>query len=584
MIKKFFIVLISVILLCAAAAAVFFVTFDANRYKGLISQGLEKALGKPVEIGNVGLAWDGGIALAVSKLAVYSDASKSASPGLSVDSVSVRVRLMPLLQKNIQIVSIVVAKPFADISREADGRILVGGINFAKSSAPAAPAGTASAAGTPAFLVSIDTVSIRAARVLFHDRSGPSPLNLEIKNADAYVKNFSLDKSFTFQAAASVLSDRQNLKISGGMTLPHGSADGLIQNVVITTDLADMDVQKMAQTFPAFASAGIREKMRGIFSIEVGKLVINPQSIAAAKADIFLKNGRIVPAGLGAAVDPIEMTAVAGPAGIQLNHFTANVEGGLVDLSGTAVHLGAAPGLTIKGSVKDLPVSQLVKNLNPKAPQLSGHLAVSIDGTARGLDWNTISKTLSGNARVQMSDGVLLNYNFLKAVIDKLSAIPGAESAIQNHFPQAYRARLDDKSTILKPVDLSAKITNGVFRFDSFQIASDFVQISGSGNAALDRSLSFRANLILNREISQAFAGAFSPAQLLCDSQGQITVPVEIAGELPQVKIIPDTQYITSKLLAGKTQEMVQQLVSDPQNSLNKIQDIFKKNVKGLNL
>ncbi len=584
--KKFLIFFVSVLLLLIAAAAVFFITFDANRYKGFFTESLSKALGKPVTLGHVSLQWTNGAAIELSKLEVLSSGGESSTPGLALESASLRIKLLPLLQKNIQITSIILSKPFIDIVRERDGAIRVAGIDLAQKNAPSNPSGESSQGAAPVnFPLVIEAVSIRGGRILFHDLAAAAPKTIEIKDLDVNVKNFSLTTPFTFDATAALFSQKQNIKVSGGMSLPSNSnTEAAVTNLSMTTDLASFDLQQITEIFPEVKSAGIKGGLQGNLDVESQKISLDPKMMDQADIKIGMKNGKIGLAALNSPIEKIDALVTAKGRQITIDHVTANAAGGVFDFSGNISREKIEPIFNVKGSVKDLPLGQLVKNINPQAPQLSGHLNLLIEGSGKGLGWDSISKTINGRARIMIQDGVLLNYNILKEIIDKISVIPGAGEALQANFPQAYALRLRDKSTLLKPVDLNADIVNGIFNFNSLRVDTDFVLIDGAGSIGLDKNLNAQANVILNQEISQAAVRGFSQFQLLCNNRGEMVIPITAQGLLPHIRIIPDTNYITSKLLAGATQEIIGQLIKEPGNNLESIENILKNKLKGLNI
>src|SRR3989338_7232049 len=100
--KRVLLVVGAIILLAVVALAVFIATFDADRYRPLVVQELQKALGRPVAIERISLAWRNGIA-AQLKGVVLSDAVPGAEPLLALDEASATVRLWPLLRRDVQV-------------------------------------------------------------------------------------------------------------------------------------------------------------------------------------------------------------------------------------------------------------------------------------------------------------------------------------------------------------------------------------------------------------------------------------------------------------------------------------------------
>ncbi len=704
--KKILIVLLVLVILIAAAGGIFFATFDANRYKGLITENLTKALGRPVEIDKVSLKWNNGVALEVLGLKVYSGTDINSAVGIQLASASANMRILPLLQKNIQIASILLSKPSVRIVRKADGSILVGGIEMSKQQVASA-SGSQDLAAIPAshaLLLSVDSIAVRDGNIVFEDLALSSPSKMETRDLDLAVKNFSLSKPFEFEVALSFLSSKQNIKLSGKALLPGSSSAGSLESVraevnlseldvealaracpalgksavigpfggvltavidrvnlgadalstlkgkiefkqgkfslrqpalpvenidliadiaggkasfqilaqilsgkqnlkakgraqlpangiatvleglTVQTSLSDLDIRKIESMFPGLAAAGLKENPSGDLSIQFDHLSLDPASIASAKGKITFQNGRVVLASMNGPIEHIDAVAVVGNDQAQLDHLTADFSGANLKMEALATGLKAAPIVNIKGILQNLPIGEFVKAANPNAPQLSGHANIELDAQGTGLSWQSISSSLNGRTRLTINDGVLLNYNVLTDVINKISVIPGAESAFKANFPQMYQKRLEEKSTLLKPLDVTANIVGGTFIFDSIQVDTDFALLNGSGQVGMDRRLGGRANLILSQEISKALAGAFSPLEVLYNNGKQIVIPVALEGQIPQVKIAVDKQYVTSKLLSGQTQGLVQGLVTDPGGSVDKIESLFKKSVKGLKI
>jgi hypothetical protein len=137
---------------------------------------------------------------------------------------------------------------------------------------------------------------------------------------------------------------------------------------------------------------------------------------------------------------------------------------------------------------------------------------------------------------------------------------------------------MNEQHTFLKPMDLTATVQNGVFYFNPLVLQTDALAIVGAGQFGLaDQFLGMKASLRLNNDLSGFLIQMAGELNLLANPQGQIEIPITVQGHLPQVKVIPDTQYITSRLLASKTSELVSGLISDPKQGANTLKGLFGK-------
>ena len=101
--KKFLIVIISVLILLALAIAVFALTFDANRYKGVLITKLEESMDRDLTIDNISLNLWHGLGIEVRGVVIKDRNKTWNDPILTIKSLNASVEILPLLKKDIQI-------------------------------------------------------------------------------------------------------------------------------------------------------------------------------------------------------------------------------------------------------------------------------------------------------------------------------------------------------------------------------------------------------------------------------------------------------------------------------------------------
>jgi len=180
--KKVHYLLLFLFLLAAIGVGLFLATFDADRYRPMVSRRLEAAIGRPVRLQKISLQWRGGIAAEMHGLAILEDRTSGSPPLLEVGSVSALLQLMPLLRGNLQIGSVLIQAPSIRVVRRADGTIEIPGLT------PAPPAGAPAAASSSpapasragrAISLLIQELEVLEGRLTFSDPGLPSPLTLE---------------------------------------------------------------------------------------------------------------------------------------------------------------------------------------------------------------------------------------------------------------------------------------------------------------------------------------------------------------------------------------------------------------------
>ncbi|MFA5389640.1 MAG: AsmA family protein [Candidatus Omnitrophota bacterium] len=101
--KKVFLIIAIVLALLVAALALFIVTFDANRYKGILITRLEESTGKDIAIDDISLGFSAGLGIEVRGISMKDRDSSWDDPLLKAKSLDAKLELFPLLKKDIQV-------------------------------------------------------------------------------------------------------------------------------------------------------------------------------------------------------------------------------------------------------------------------------------------------------------------------------------------------------------------------------------------------------------------------------------------------------------------------------------------------
>jgi hypothetical protein len=560
--KKIFIILIAIVLICVAGLGIFIATFNADRYRPALVEKVSQSLGVPVDLGRISLVWKNGVALRLENLTIYSGPEKQTA-SVKFQEASAVVRLGPLLRKDVQIASVIVTKPIVRLVKGANGKIEPKGVRMVPSQGPNNAAVAKTSPGS--MLFSVDSFRIENGELFFEDPTSSPPVGLVLRDLDVEIKGFSLSRPFSFKAAAAIFSPRQNLRLSGRFLIPQGSNAGSLDTFSITTNLAELDLKELSHAIPAVASVGIQERLAGDLTLKINHLELDSKGIGTMQGDLTIQNGRLKPASTKSPLENIQLAAFVNGEDLTVKKFTADFAGGTLKASGMVKQFRTQGFSGFSFSSSDLDIDGLMPDSpGQNEPKLGGRLSLSFEGQSSGLTWPQISHSLTGQGQIGLKDGALLNYNVLREVLRKISIMPGADEAIQTRLPGIYRAKMNEPSTLLRPVNMPIRILNGQIIIDQLLLQTDFLTIQGGGLFGLDKSISAKTYLQLDRDLSASLASSVPQIQLLLNAQGQIEVPVQIQGQFPRILVLPDTDFITQKVLASKAQEMVANLLDKP--------------------
>ncbi len=230
-------VLIGVLILIIAAVfgyAVLNLNSIIAAQRGRILASASAALGREVDVGAITASLGWGVAVDLKDVKLADDPVFSPKPFVRADNVYLKVALMPLLYRQLQVSELVLMRPEVRIIRDRAGALNVATIG--KKSAPAeriyppatpgvggktsgttaaspiqaAPAPAASGLGA----LSVNAFTIQDGHVVYQDlAAGGAPL--ELNALDLKVRNFRLDRPFNVTLALAALGTTQNLSLNG---------------------------------------------------------------------------------------------------------------------------------------------------------------------------------------------------------------------------------------------------------------------------------------------------------------------------------------------------------------------------------
>ncbi len=549
--KKVLWILLIVFILAAAGVTVFALTFDADRYRPLIVNKIEESTGFTVDLERISLGWEGGVALKLRQMALFLDKEKQKKLG-QFESFSVLVDLMPLLNRRLEVGSILIKDPDIQLVRGPDGKLK----GFEKLAQGGGPKANTGEKVTGAILLSaIRRAEIENGRFNLLDQSGGYITNTSLEHIDLTVKDFSLAGDVAFTARAAFASPKQNIQISGRLR-----AQPLeITHAEFETDLGEAQMDEVLKMFPALRSSGL-QKVQGRLSGIVDGLKPEP-ALSWEKGEVHLSNGRLQLAGTPS-LENLELRAGLSQNQIDIQQLSGNLgEGdfswtGKVDQTVGAGLVPALPGrpqgaplrLAFKGGLHNLNLSQFASSQERGAAGFGGKLGLLFEGTATGNNDEAILKTLSGQGQLNLDNGVIQNLNVLREVFNRLSMIPGLVQRLQQSLPPAYQEKLQARDTYLQPVQLPFTVNQGVIFFNNLNIAADSFALAGGQGSISPQYIRVQAVLLIDAELSTALVRSVSELSNLQDREGRLSIPVNIQGPPNQISALPDLQYVGSRL------------------------------------
>jgi len=553
--KKFLILIAVLLVIVVGAVAVFIATFDVDRYRPVIEQKLTEAVGNPVSIGAIGLAWNGALTLEVRDIVIREDGRSA----LTVKRAAAALDVFALLSKRVSVPSVEVIEPQILLTREGAGEVRVGGIRPApKTGQPAKPASKPGAAAA-AVDFAVKSVKLRGGRVTFVDQTGPEPVMIQVRQLDADVKNLALGSEVTFTAKAAVFSDGQNLELAGkAKAAASGAAE--IKDVVFKTDLARLDWKAIAAAVPAARDLPFRKDPAGTVTIRIPTLKIVPGSAPEYVAQAELAGGSIALRDFRPEISSIGLSAQVDPRVLTLKSLTAELGGGSVAASGTIQDWMTERRAAVKLEAKKLRIEQFLTPAKDGKTLFEGELGAAFDGNFASFEWPLIQKNLNGRAVLDLPGGIFLNMNLVREVLGKLDSLfPGIIGQVESRLPASYKPKLTQQSTVLNPFRHTFEIVNGVVLVRELSVATDFFAAGLDGDLALEGAFEGRGSIQMDKTFSNAMFEGAPPIRVLANAVSQVELPLKIRYRNKKLSVLPDLEEIGRRIIPQSGQQLLQQ-------------------------
>ena len=551
--KKILIVIVVLIALVALAAGILVATFDPNRFRPLIEQKVREATGYDLKIGGIGLAFRGGLALAVNDVRL---SAGDAEPFVRVRSVVAAVDVASVLARSPRVTSIRIEQPLLLIERRSDGRY-----NYETTAAPVAsapsPATTAQAGGAA---LAIDSVVIENGRIEYLDGAQKQQRKLELSDLDLSINDIAPGKPLRFDGSAALLGRSQNVRVTGQVVLPAGATPVQISGVTLETDLEKIDYDKAIAAVPELREF-VRAGWKGRLKAELSNFSPSPDAIKKLESKIQLQGGRLELSLAPLPVEDVLARISASQGRIRIEELAASFAGGRIGGVALADLTGPVPQVQFTLNALDLNVAQLLA-AGVSREVMTGRLSGLFEGTASGTDAASLATSLIGGGRISLRDAVVLNFNLVREIVRKMSILPGASESIEKRLPPAYRQRLEQADTRLGPVDVPFTVAQGRVEMPQLAFGAQDFALRGSAVLHPGNILQARASVEVAPDLSQSIVGAVDAAKYFLNPRGAMELPATIEGPLGQLKVVPDLGQATQRFVADQGQKLLSDLLS----------------------
>jgi AsmA protein len=565
--KRLLIVIGSLLVITVAAAAILPSLLNVNRYHDRIQTELRTTLGRQVQLGqmNLGLLPP---AFKVQNAVIGEDPKyDSGMPFAQTAELNVRIKLMPLLSKQVQVESLTMVRPKVELIRGANGAW-----NFSTIGTHDAQQSKQEQSSGQQQPLQLDRFQIVDGAVAVTDQMNREP-RMVYNNIDVTLKDYAPGKPFEISLSAHLPGGSKQVVKFNGRGGPIEDATLVSTPFEGTLELDQVLLSGARQYLASKALAGTEASIGGTlkFKNDAGKvsttgtirmddvvahgkplgfpIVLDYNAIDDLRAGVITVSNTQLKLGNAPFVINGTVNGKSAPALADLKLNTQNASIAelvkIAEAGGVALSPGMQPSgrlaadLTARGPLSGPAVSGALR-----ASQLSvsgvvaNSVQINLNMAPPGAD---LVRTLTGRISVNLNDGKLTGVDMAKQLgsIGKFTGV----SAIGNGATHV--------SSLTGNFDLK----NGLASTGDLKALTDAGTMAVTGTASLvDQALDMRATAVLSKTSSQQVGGAAIGGLMttaMANKNGEIVVPVIITGTIPSPKVSPDVQAMAKLRMGG---------------------------------
>jgi AsmA protein len=579
----------------------------------------ERTLGRHLTVGHVRLTLLPSIGVTVREIAVMDDPVFGGQPFLTVEAVTVRPALWPLLHRRIEIDSLTITNPAVTLIRRADGRWNYQSLEPAAASDHPSPAGPAGApSDVPAALPELQRLRVVNGAVTVRDQRAGSGPPTAADRINLAIDNLKLGETVGVGGSARVSGWPAPMTLSGRIQLaatvaPNPIADAELQVTLGRSDLhliAHPDRERAPFSLPA-ASWSLRLESKRLDLDDLlaqsggsgranAPAAVAAGAVATGRAASTVSTGR--EAGLSATSPPsdgapwpgrvsveasigtlrahqltIEDLRLAGRmenGTVRLNTMTGRLAGGTVEAGGVVDLARADRPFNAQTTASGINLDVVQRALSASEPKVTGTAAVtmSVNGVmGRAFNWQEAVKGIEGRGRVEIRDGTLHGIDLVGTITQELNKLAGKAD------PHAVKR----DRTLFTSATTAVTLSGGIASIGSFQMESADFSLAASGRVGLapPQPLGLKAEMRLSEPVSRALPGKTAVA--LLSEKGRLAIPVLIKGTIAEPLVLPDAQLLAKRTGRRLNERVLNEVMSGEVDQLQQTGKSLLKELLG---
>ena len=485
-------VVVGVLALATVAAMLGLAFLVASQGQRLLAAA-SATLGREITAEDVGIDLGLGVGVALRGVRVAADpAVRSTEPLVTAERVEMRVRLLPLVRREVVVDRVIVETPTANVVRDRTGRMNIGtfrprgggGAAADARAGGAPPAPSAAPAARPAFQVAM--LRVRGGALHYRDEMTGRTSALLDMSADGRQPRIDTPMPVSF---------RSRLE-SPDVSLDEISGAGVL------------DLSADPPTYRGTVEGG-RGRL-GKIPLEglSGKIEAQPPVLTMEESRVDLLGG----------------------------HATASARIG-----------AAGKWLVAKVAAEGIDLAKLPREASKPYP--GGTLAFDGNVSGPSPEDRGFKRALAGGGKFGVRDGRVAGLAIGRTIRDLLSVLLDEEGArrLRERYPELFGG---DELRFTR-LDGSGRLADGHVRTDDLIVAAPSYEMRGQGSMSLDGVLDVTLRMAASPALTEDLIRDKKVRRFLASPEGRLVVPLRVTGDIHHPRVLPDASFAASVAAAA---------------------------------
>ena len=390
----------------------------------------------------------------------------------------------------------------------------------------------------------IQKIEIIDGSLQYLDYSGETQKKVNVDHLNIEVIDFSFNKSFQYNVAGSMLSDKDKVfELDGKATYYSLNNKIRLHDNQFNIYLGELSIDQLLQEVPSLASSGLEYISDGQLTLNVEQLLVEEGQIAEITGDGLLSETSIRLNHIQTAIE-INSEFDFDQKDIKLNELNINLADGTIAAIGEVKDYLSTVQFKFESDLNGVDITQLI-NQDDLPFTVSGLLQGNMDLSGQGFDEIALKNYLNGKGQITFEDGKLIDFNLLEFVIEKLSTFPRFAEKLQAELSEFYREKLEQEDTIINEGEVVVKIAAGRLVLNRIQLDADGFVYSAKGDLDFNHNLDLTSSFYLAEDLSQSMIRAQEELSALLDEYQQLKIPFKrYQGKIEDFKPVPDINHL----------------------------------------